>query len=719
MTVNGMTNEYGCNLWLPVDQLSGLSDGWNYYPEAGFVSDQPELLYCQVAAGRNQTGPGFVAGHPNEVLVADGNGSYLNQATETGTGFEDGSQTTHDVADIRSASAYQGVVDKSQVVGFRVDLRIRGDGSPTGTSSFFVPAPDDPNGDWMAAIDWAGDDEDTIGPPTGQLIGTSKPTGGPKNFPGGNDAASSYCIDTLTAGSKNLSKFEDYTENSSDSANAFRRCFGIELLWDGSGNLSQIQSVAIHGQDADSSYEPEFYADIFAVLAERCVEVAQTYGYGNDWGTSIGWTDRLWSGGNDVSPPFGWPFDKDHFSSRQWPDPFTSQSTDMTPYGRIPISTSSSLALAPSAGGTGVLTIGETEGGSKVTGLKVIRDGILTDQQHNYWFTTTPQTISGIPFACRGECGIPGSSTYLGPTVQNKGTTARDIGARNIGEFFATAWRLWSADTTGSVFTTALGTNVADRAYVLQSSTPSALAWDQREFHLSEGHAPRIVAPITTPGSCSAEGVCAEGPEGGITINSTTGSLFFSGGSGRAVISFYAYADPNRMPIRRKIVDFGDGQVSNTDGLYKNRRGLKVDNLTGELTPICDSSDFGHSPQACDPHYFQETRTYTCSQAYANTLPACSNANRTYPCNRDGICVYKPRVQVMDNWGVCNGLCPGGTQNSGLCFNKTLDVDAVSNGSTDECDLLQTNRGYDISDRPWTEFNGEINVCPGNCPGRY
>ncbi|MFH2063078.1 MAG: hypothetical protein ABIJ46_02890, partial [bacterium] len=138
-------------------------------------------------------------------------------------------------------------------------------------------------------------------------------------------------------------------------------------------------------------------------------------------------------------------------------------------------------------------------------------------------------------------------------------------------------------------------------------------------------------------------------------------------------------------------------------------------------------------------------KTYVCTEAVAASLPRCSQViprGSQYPCVDDeGCCNFKPRVQVLDNWGVCNGSCPNtfvgpdpdeyrGRLDGNLCFNSatTNYLAETLTGPTDsdndnECKILSADdRRYvipAIADSylaPYTAYQGVIKVCPGVCP---
>ena len=132
---------------------------------------------------------------------------------------------------------------------------------------------------------------------------------------------------------------------------------------------------------------------------------------------------------------------------------------------------------------------------------------------------------------------------------------------------------------------------------------------------------------------------------------------------------------------------------------------------------------FGNAPRACVPEPFEFIHTYLCQQsvvdaAAANPSAANSFARQVHTLDPamqdrlivqgvgpdDFVCVYKPKVQVRDNWGYCNGVCggassPGGTQ----CY-------GVGSGLTRECNY---SNGI-AQNNPWTEYIGEIIVIPGS-----
>ena len=180
------------------------------------------------------------------------------------------------------------------------------------------------------------------------------------------------------------------------------------------------------------------------------------------------------------------------------------------------------------------------------------------------------------------------------------------------------------------------------------------------------------------------------------------------GGQYVATMQFFGTADKNTGPLTAVQVDWGDASrpfAGSTNARYKNHLGLGA----------CNDSDFAHSTNACTEDYFQFTHTYTCPINGAGKTPCSGAADDTNcfarnSCPEDvnggvdgtgSCCVFKPKVQLKDNWGWCNGTCPGppGPTSNG-CY------DARSAGGVDECAAEEPGKD------PWTYFMGEVIVVP-------
>lgn len=229
---------------------------------------------------------------------------------------------------------------------------------------------------------------------------------------------------------------------------------------------------------------------------------------------------------------------------------------------------------------------------------------------------------------------------------------------------------------------------------------------------------------------------CKEGEAGKLTLNSAnegeqTGTDFF-----RAYLKFYAAADKNHLPIRRVIVDWQDDTATGTaqtdqtgsssqDNFYKNHRGLQDDSDVSICETDTDSASYewGMNSDSCDPNYFSYSYIYTCTEANINTLTV---AGRTCerddegnitnsPCTDGTSCYFRPRVHIRDNWGWCTGTCSGSTyeeDGTTSCFEGTSTSDIFATSSEESECAYQTYPELSSANDPWVYYDGEIVVTP-------
>ncbi|PIR04276.1 MAG: hypothetical protein COV59_01740, partial [Candidatus Magasanikbacteria bacterium CG11_big_fil_rev_8_21_14_0_20_39_34] len=168
---------------------------------------------------------------------------------------------------------------------------------------------------------------------------------------------------------------------------------------------------------------------------------------------------------------------------------------------------------------------------------------------------------------------------------------------------------------------------------------------------------------------------------------------------------------------------------------------------TRRCIPSQDDQHFGDSNRACQEGYFEFIHSYTCSQsdvtASAKPYWVKQVRRKNNPNDEDGfsevelrelaefnvnignyVCVFKPRVQALDNWGWCNGSC------SVEPFGEYIEIDPDTNDNlvtahgyegcyNDEMVGVEKNSicdvKFDSSDnlkKPYTEFQGRIIVTP-------
>jgi len=168
---------------------------------------------------------------------------------------------------------------------------------------------------------------------------------------------------------------------------------------------------------------------------------------------------------------------------------------------------------------------------------------------------------------------------------------------------------------------------------------------------------------------------------------------------------------------------------------------------SAECKPIEKDSDisdvdntFANTSRACREGHFEYQHTYTCSPAdldqfgqtvnQAVKVPSGLSPSSSEAADPDGdgiyngwlqelknkglsesdeVCVYRPAVQVLDNWGWCNGDCgphqasDGSFVNhpNGGCYNAPGDM---------QCN--ERTKTIGINNTAWTKFQGKIIVIP-------
>ncbi len=237
---------------------------------------------------------------------------------------------------------------------------------------------------------------------------------------------------------------------------------------------------------------------------------------------------------------------------------------------------------------------------------------------------------------------------------------------------------------------------------------------------------------VASIGACGNDG-CKEGKEGRFSVDGLeSGTIQGADGQKSVNVSFFAWADSEQMPLRRVLVDWGDGYLdsqvaeinrttvwptnsqtgsTSDDNFYKNRRGL--DASGDKICDITKYNSFGHSAQACEQGYVNFTHDYVCSGTVQKNLPACQIEQATgrllnAPCtggvpNATGKCVYQPRVQAVDNWGWCTGTCTFGPDGTNQCFGGECS-NAFPNAQSTDRVARESN--------PWVYYSGYVLVEP-------
>ncbi|HTM69020.1 MAG TPA: hypothetical protein VL426_07045 [Candidatus Binatia bacterium] len=510
--------------------------------------------------------------------------------------------------------------------------------------------------------------------------------------------STSPCAHILSGGVDNEDECESIEDRGGD--DGMHNCIGVEAVFDSNHNLDKIRTVLCHNE---STFSHHISASSYAMLREACTDVVQTHNASNPV-QNIAWTDRLWKAQNGNAGAVGLPaaFEYNHHTTRPNANP-----ADLKPFGPV----TPSLGAVNYNGQTTLdvrwpLPVFKSEGGSPFTVLRreglqlwtfcgyptatgvnspydppmgegsdcwshVAADPHLPDVAHpqdpdsGTYNANAQRTAAGYPYACLGQCDMAGMS----------GKT-RDDGYTLLSRMFVKSFVHFNYDPTSPT-----GLSLTAPVYHLDGA-----GYDKRLLYMNVGNAPKILTVATGNCSQAADGLCQEGAEG-ITVDlPNCGGCTDYQGRVTASIKYYAFADREHMPIRRRIVDFGDGtSILETPGFYKNHRGCPAtgtDNAPAGCGPEdqqCNTIPggetavpFGLTPQSCESRYFSDRHTYTCNPQKLATLPACTDPGHPYPCRDGDDCVFKPRVQVLDNWGMCNGSCPGGAsgESGDFCFNS-------------------------------------------------
>ncbi|MBI2989868.1 MAG: hypothetical protein HYY51_01610 [Candidatus Magasanikbacteria bacterium] len=465
--------------------------------------------------------------------------------------------------------------------------------------------------------------------------------------------------------------------------------------------------------------------------------------------------------------------------------------------------------------------------------------------------------FSGIPYACKSPVY---KEPYWTAASENKpeyefGTiapsTANYPGGIGCGAFKGTSYEMFAAsDPTQKILVTPAENTLAGtdllrqlfaRTYKVRDSwllheiSPMFEGPDYSYVVDKTGLAPKVYS--LNPFRCFFKGSniktpdCVAAGANNITVNEQNGVVSDYDGDGKleelvpgtndpmpvvgvssleAKLRFFAWADDNRMPIKRVMIDWSDSTgILNEHmyGRYKNRKPFCAEAeaasdptvglcfgaplttggyIFSGLTCLADndcmlldefqcatpeerknidfktpdnlvnyelkSPLFGNQPRACQEGYFEFVHGYGCSELdvtlagkdgfdYVVSYGSLTEGEQVTlksmgytAADTPYVCKFKPKVQVLDNWGWCNGTCqvmPGGVlPNSEMgCYTKYNGqiisgakvygvlydqcngkaFDAIEPSDVKKQKLEKTKEDYD---KAWTQYKGSIIVVP-------
>jgi len=273
---------------------------------------------------------------------------------------------------------------------------------------------------------------------------------------------------------------------------------------------------------------------------------------------------------------------------------------------------------------------------------------------------TIGQARAGVPYSCQPQNFLdPSSQPQQCSSYLSKIGIDTQQGAINvIQNLFVQSYGIWQWQGDQYVPTTSL-TGLKEPSTQCGSSSP-------------DYPPPLNVRP--TSADAKPCGVAPQVPE--IRINNSTSSVTLNR-IGTVTLSFTTVADPDQLPITHYAVDWGDGTKSTQAGLRLQSR----PSMQNAITLV---------------HTYSYADVVRC---VSSGLCACLPQQPGDPANS---CRIKPRVQITDNWGWCNGNNPGppanpltnGTGYYGSdcltsLWNSTCTDDAV-NGNFGSCRLSPT-----------------------------
>jgi hypothetical protein len=650
-SINGNAGEFGCTLWLPIDHLDGTADIYNQHPEAGFQSPdgRQNYLYCTEAEGNTVNGgyspvvyedQGFVSS--NNACLPFSDRLYLGPNSLWGDycGVNEGAYGERALA---STIPKAGII--AIAVEFKGESNVGKDGKRT---TFWL---DDGN-NWMQgqkAPDNKDGFHDDVGDPGAQVYTTGGTAGwGPCKRDYNSDG-----------------EIEDHCNNTA--------CVSVEAAFNSSGQLTGFNGRLCDDNGGSRQLYP--WVDIKVYLREQCSEFLHAY---QDGTTKVA-TDTMWryqtgqwAFGNNPNYLYS------HETTSLVPEP------TLVPFGTMSFTGSVGNTMnTPLTGKIPVAT--DAEGPNDIGSPFTTSAGAALPTFAPMSASDGQAVVAGYPFSCAGPCLSLAIDSNRGITAAADGRSLfKDLFVTTVGSY------RWNDST------------LKYEPVVDDPDAESHPSWDRTEKLTSDPQ--KVQVDMLDPARCTTESCDEYDRSKGITVNDEylPGSVVCGdGGSLNARIRYYAYADPNHMPIKWKTFDFGfgDPRIVRKYGDFRNHRGTNPVNGAS----YCDGSSWGTTPEACEPTWFEEQANYLCEAEYRIGLPECGNG--AYPCQGDDsggdFCLFKPRVQFIDNWGVCNGDCPGEPGLGTVCYGWS------------ECGYgapLGVSNNYNALNKPWTEFRGEIKV---------
>ena len=477
------------------------------------------------------------------------------------------------------------------------------------------------------------------------------------------------------------------------------------------------------GWKSDVSFATPYFAEIVE-LKPRCTEFVQVYDE-NPTDSAVtrnkAWTNRVWK---DV-------FSDSDYSSNNPNIPSINRNVDLPPFGSLNLS----LTSLSSSGWENVLRHYIFDDPA-VDGAFFSCTGDVLDQKLKGTAVSFEQILvvkSNYSFWDSYSCNKPENpNAKIYSQIGPENETFYYQGKIHLGNLFNKIFKEFNFNSkSGSVswsdvtYALGIGDSSTNNISVLMAQPPQIYSLNINRCYSSDNTQK-----------------CIPAESNAFTINRHNGTInedidkdgladpLINRGSLTAVADFFAFADHNRMPIKRVMINWGDGLITNQNqyGEYKNKKPFcltddtdpnpkvgecsvskQVTCLVKEDCPLTSETctinghNFGNSTRACEANYFEYVHGYSCSQAdadidadYVYKFNELNNGQGTnieskiwdalkkqgYTASANPfVCIFKPKIQILDNWGWCTGSC-NGAGNTG-CYTA---VPKNTGGVNDLCD---------------------------------
>jgi len=627
--ING--TEQACVTWLPQDIVSGGLDINNLYQSAGYVPQSDEEYYCLQAKGNWQGENGVPTTFPNETTWGTvSRYVYTNRDTDWYNGNLTLNQNNDDGSICGNGNAsgsfacridcpgYTGrlLPNCSENISGWSDARLKFDVYGTTIEKTYnkreikkiVLYHKNNNGDPRVAVlseanNWRC-----------QMTSSVWPT------PPGCEGLG-YCPGDNPGGGESLPCFKD-----------------LQVFFDSDGNFDYIHYQIDHppgGVGDFVLYTPLFY------LREPCEIISQIVD-GDDY---YAWTNRVWTNTQntykdsnlaivpDPDPIYGnypnvlpAPYLDYTYSQTNIPGGMAYQALNSlgSPSNQLWYVEDSYLATQGENAGSAYSCDDNCSGRMCIGG---VNDGDVCSSSADCPAEDPSNPLSPLG-VCIGIGGADGGTTGGGISASNK---SPDWAAERLSQLFAKSFNtyIWNWDTLQYEPSSQYQWDIRDETELYSTTQASNYYHEGPFIHAVDVDGSRLMSPYNN-----------------VTINnfSGTGSLEASEQL-MANMKFYFYSHGSSMPTRKIRIDWGDGSPTlSEEGYYLNR----------------------YAPGECSGNSYGRQKGKTCSEApyQASHLYSYALAPETgYECNGDlpgepnipGAKCFKPRVQITDNWGWCNG----------------------------------------------------------------